>query len=46
MKMREMESFFGSIIGQGGADFSNSAQLTEQNDAQVFNMCIHGECLI
>ena len=35
-----------AISGQEGANISNSAQLTEQNTAQVFNMCIHGECFI
>ena len=38
--------FVGSISGQEGADFSNSAQLTEPNAAQVFNMCIHGQRFI
>ena len=38
--------FVGSISGQEGAGFSNSVQLAEQNAAQVFNMCIHGECFI
>ena len=38
--------FVGSISGQEGADFSNSAQLIEQNTAQVFNMYIHGQRFI
>ena len=29
-----------------GADFSSSAQRTEQNATHVFNMSIHGVCII
>ena len=46
VKPRENErnsKFVGSISGQEGTDFSNSTQPTEQNMAQVLNMCIHGQ---
>ena len=49
VKPRENErssKFVGSISGQKGVDFSNSEQLTELNVAQVFSMCIHGQCFI
>ena len=38
--------FVGSVSWHEGADFSNSAQLTEQNAAQVFNLRIHGQRFI
>ena len=44
--MRETASLLAASVDRRGADFSKSVQLTEQNAAQVFNMCIHRQRFI
>ena len=44
--MRETPSVLAASEGKKERIFSGSVQLTKQNVAQVFNMCIHGGSLI
>ena len=46
VRMREAASLLAASVDRKERGFFSSAKLTEQNAAQVFNLCIHGQRFI